>query len=280
MLCLMSLANQAPSDELAHQAVVVRHVEGCPQLLQRLLDTLMFNVDGLLQHQCLVGRRRWHEHPALEQDHNANDGPTLVHRARLNCSMLGHQLWQGGRLPVKLIEHLKCVRRQGKGSHLFFFSTARQSIDDDIETPWLELDQELDDLVMLRDHGELLVQEVLQAKVVGAHDELTQPKVRLPMADDLDQADQLTLVGDEFGMMGRHDPAEEGHKPLILMQDYAHAQAEALQSTMKARLKSGSCSTCAVVSAALREWNAATAAAVQLNMSHLRIGVSGVVMSP
>jgi hypothetical protein len=107
-----------------------------------------------------------------------------------------------------------------------FLSAVRQSIGGSIETLGLELDgklisKELADLVMLWNCRESLVQEVLQAEVVCAHDEFARP----PMANGLDQANQLALLGGEFGMMRRHDPTEESHGPVILMQDRAHARA-------------------------------------------------------
>jgi hypothetical protein len=57
-------------------------------------------------------------------------------------------------------------------------------------------------------------------------------------------------------------------------------EPDALQSTMKVRLKSDHCDTGAVVSAALRDSNAAAAVGVQLNASRLRSYVSGATMLP
>jgi hypothetical protein len=64
-----------------------------------------------------------------------------------------------------------------------FLSAVRQSIGGSIETLGLELDgklisKELADLVMLWNCRELLVQEVLQAEVVCAHDEFARPPMR------------------------------------------------------------------------------------------------------
>lgn len=62
---------------------------------------------------------------------------------------------------------------------------------------------------MLRDCGKALIQEELQAVVVGADKERPSPEVYAPMTDGLDEADQLPLVGGEPGMAWRECPAEE-----------------------------------------------------------------------
>lgn len=41
------------------------------------------------------------------------------------------------------------------------------------------------------------------------------------MTNRLDQADELTLVGRPFLVVGRHDPAEEGDRTVALVQDGA-----------------------------------------------------------
>jgi hypothetical protein len=48
--------------------------------------------------------------------------------------------------------------------------------------------------MMLRDGGEALVEEVLQAVVVGLDDEAPPPEIRPPVSYRLDEADELTLV--------------------------------------------------------------------------------------
>jgi hypothetical protein len=104
MFCLVPLANQAALDELMHQAVVVRRVEGCSETLQHLLYTLLPNAMSFLQHLRPVARRGWHEHTTLEQDNIIGNSPAFVRRAHHDRDMLGHHLWKVCSFTVKHIK--------------------------------------------------------------------------------------------------------------------------------------------------------------------------------
>jgi hypothetical protein len=49
--------------------------------------------------------------------------------------------------------------------------------------------------VVLRNGGEALVEEVLQAVVVSLDDEAPSPEIRPPVSYRLNEADELALVG-------------------------------------------------------------------------------------
>lgn len=68
---------------------------------------------------------------------------------------------------------------------------------------------------MLWNSGETLIQEEAQAAVVGADEEAA------PMADRLDEANQLAFVGSELGVARCSQLAEECHQVGALMKNSA-----------------------------------------------------------
>lgn len=69
--------------------------------------------------------------------------------------------------------------------------------------------------LMLWNSGETLIQEEAQAAVVGADEEAA------PMADRLDEANQLAFVGSELGVARCSQLAEECHQVGALMKNSA-----------------------------------------------------------
>lgn len=63
---------------------------------------------------------------------------------------------------------------------------------------------------MPRNRLESLVEEELQAVVVGANGESVTPQVWVPMADNLNQAYELPLISSQFRMARGNVAAEEG----------------------------------------------------------------------
>lgn len=63
---------------------------------------------------------------------------------------------------------------------------------------------------MLRNSGQLLIQEELQAIVVGADKEVVAPKVRSPVPYSLHQTDELPLIHRQLVMASGEGSAEEG----------------------------------------------------------------------
>ena len=72
---------------------------------------------------------------------------------------------------------------------------------------------------MLRNSREALVEEMLQAAVVGSDGERPRPEVRPLVTDGLDEADELPLVSGQLGLLWRHGAAEEGNGPWALVED-------------------------------------------------------------
>ena len=73
---------------------------------------------------------------------------------------------------------------------------------------------------MLQNSREALVEEMLQAAVVGSDGERPRPEVRPLVTDDLDEADELPLVSGQLGVLWRHGAAEEGDGPLAPVEDH------------------------------------------------------------
>jgi hypothetical protein len=113
--------------------------------------------------------------------------------------MDGDQGWISGLGMSEALDEVKVRRRDSHHLPLFIVATG-EGIDDDVhgDRPVLHREieaQELADPVALRDGGEALVEEVLQAVVVGLDDEAPSPEIWPPVSYRLDEADELTLVG-------------------------------------------------------------------------------------
>jgi hypothetical protein len=140
--------------------------------------------------------------------------------------------------------------------------------------------EELADPLVLRDGGEVLVQQELEAVVVHTHMERPTPKVRSPVAHRLDQPDKLALVCHELVMASGEGAAEEGQRPSPWWRTAPKPMPEASQSTMNGMSKSGIWRTGPVVRARLRAANAVVASSSQEKASHRRRRVSGAAMRP
>ena len=69
---------------------------------------------------------------------------------------------------------------------------------------------------MLRDRGEALVEEELEAVMIRSDGEAATPEVWAPVAYGVYEADELALVGGEGTVSRRDGPAEEGDGVLVL----------------------------------------------------------------
>ena len=108
--------------------------------------------------------------------------------------------------------------------------TARQRIRDGVELPRAVLSgeviaEQLGHPRMLRDHCQALVEEELEAPVVGSDGERPTPEVRAPMTDSLDQPNELALISWQLGMVRSNWPAEEGNGAITLVQHSAKPSA-------------------------------------------------------
>jgi len=61
--------------------------------------------------------------------------------------------------------------------------------------------------------------------MIRAHDELRRPQVRAPVAHNLHKSNELALISHQLGVLWRDNAAEEGYRPLPLMQHRAEAGA-------------------------------------------------------
>ncbi|KAJ1276155.1 hypothetical protein BS78_05G192500 [Paspalum vaginatum] len=78
---------------------------------------------------------------------------------------------------------------------------------------------------MLRNRGQALIEEELQAIVVGADDEGAPPEIGAPVAHSLHQADQLALVRRQLEVAASKRPAEEGEGSRALVENGAEPHA-------------------------------------------------------
>jgi hypothetical protein len=97
------------------------------------------------------------------------------------------------------LDEVKARRRDSHHLPIFTVATG-EGIGDDVRgaRPVLHREIEARELaypVVLRDGGEALIVEVLQAVVVGLDDEAPPPEIRPPVSYRLDEADELALVG-------------------------------------------------------------------------------------
>jgi hypothetical protein len=136
----------------------------------------------------------------------------------------------GGHCPMNLVEedeggprqnYGRCCAQCGGG---ILSVPAGQGVSDRVEAPrpvlHVEVEAEkLADPLVLGHRREALVQQVLQAKVVGADDEVAAPQVRPPMSDRLDHTNELTLVCRELEVAGSERPAKERQGAGTLVKD-------------------------------------------------------------
>jgi hypothetical protein len=133
---------------------------------------------------------------------------------------------------------------------------------------------------MLRKRREPLVQQVLEAVVVGFDDEPASPKVWPPVSDRQDEADELPFVSRQRLMPGCDSPAEEcdGVAPWTITapkpwDDASHSTTNGLE-------KSGMVRTGAEVTASLRATHASAAPTLQENPSFFNKAVNGAATVP
>jgi hypothetical protein len=108
--------------------------------------------------------------------------------------------------------------------------TARQCIRRGVLAAGFELDGELVDEQLahprvLGNRREPLVQEVLEAKVIGSYDERSRPKVGPLVPHGLDETDELTLVRRELEVMWRNGVGEECQWACTLVKHHAEVGA-------------------------------------------------------
>lgn len=72
--------------------------------------------------------------------------------------------------------------------------------------------------MMLRDSGQPLIEQVLEAVVIALDDKAAPPQVWPPVSDGMHKADQLALVGDKRPVLGCHRPTEECDRVAVLDQ--------------------------------------------------------------
>jgi hypothetical protein len=134
---------------------------------------------SMLQNLRPKGRRSWHKNPPLMKDETICLCPALTGGALTNLLLLGEDLWQGGCLLAKCNKVQKIWSGQSMGSDpsaRFVLVAAGQSIRGGVLLPGLVLHceavtKQFTHPSMLRNHGEALIQGVLEAAVISADNE-------------------------------------------------------------------------------------------------------------
>jgi hypothetical protein len=145
-------------------------------------------------------------------DHHAVDERQLwSRRSRGELGFLGDDVWQ----------RLYIVTNQGM-YHGGILATVRQGVRRCVLAPRVELHRELEseevaDPRMLWDRRQALIKQVLEAEMICVHDEWASLEIRPPVLHDLDQPDQLPLVGGELGVVGSDGAAIESQRSGPLM---------------------------------------------------------------
>jgi hypothetical protein len=85
--------------------------------------------------------------------------------------------------------------------------------------------EELVDLGVLRNHGQLLIKQVFEVKVLCPDDECPCPQVRPPVAHCLDEADQFTLISGKLGVVRGDGATEKCDWSNSMVQDDAEPSA-------------------------------------------------------
>jgi hypothetical protein len=75
----------------------------------------------------------------------------------------------------------------------------------------------------VEESSQAVVQQVLEAEVIGLDDEVAAPEVRPPVTNGVDEADELPLVCSERAVPGRNGPAKVGDRVALLDQDHLEA---------------------------------------------------------
>jgi hypothetical protein len=109
--------------------------------------------------------------------------------------------------------------------------------------------------------------------VIGAHDEGVWPQVGPPMANRLDEADELTLICGQLGVVQADGAAEEGDRPAPLMQHGPEPGGVAVHHERRRKVQKLEYRE--AVSVAFRESNAAAMAGVQAKASRLSSCIKG-----
>lgn len=187
------------------------------------MGALMARLMGVTEQLRLEARALGNEGAALVEQQAVHQSPTVRGSPlrKLTAKVL--------RLYVIIVLELGTQgvvvgeERPGQGQDRRYILVAlRQRIGDGVELPCLVLDcevvsKQLGDLGLLGYHREALVEDELEALVVGAGGERTTPNIRPQMTNGLDQADELALISRELGVVGGNGVVEVRHDTIALV---------------------------------------------------------------
>uniref|UniRef100_A0A0A8ZTW4 Uncharacterized protein n=1 Tax=Arundo donax TaxID=35708 RepID=A0A0A8ZTW4_ARUDO len=196
---LVLLTGDAGLHEILHQTTHGGKMKIPPEPVEGAADALMAVVVDRGQDLPQQRRRRGNVQAAVEGDHAVHQRPRSGAGASPDLIVDGDQGRISGLGVAEALDEVKAGRRNSHHIPFVIVATgegvgdyvrgARPVLHREIEA------QELADPMVLRDRGEALIEEVLQAVVVGLDDEAPPPEIRAPVPYRLDEADELALVG-------------------------------------------------------------------------------------
>jgi hypothetical protein len=182
----------------------------------------------------------------------------------------------------ELVDEVEARSREGKELSLHGVALG-QRVGNGVRRARLVLDgeveaQQLANPVVLRNGGQALVQQILQAVVIRLDCETAPLEVWPPVAHSLDQTNELTLVGCQ-GLMSRcHRTAEKAIGCPSWMRTTPNPWDDVSHSTTKGLSKAGITSIDAEVTPSLRARKVEAASAPHAKPSFLSSAVSGAAM--
>jgi hypothetical protein len=196
---LVLLTGDAGLHEILHQAAHVWKMKIPPEPMEGAVDALMAVIVDRSQDLLQQQQHQGNVQAAVEGDHAIYQHPQSGAGTRPDLVVDGDQGQISGLGVAEALDEVK-ARRQNSHHLPFIIVVMGEGVGDDVRgaRPVLHREieaEELADPVVLRDHGEALIEEVLQAVVVGLDDEALSLEIQAPVPYCLDEADELALVG-------------------------------------------------------------------------------------
>jgi hypothetical protein len=228
VLRLVALARDTLPNKVLYYLLHVRKMKIAPEPVESLLHPFMASFMHGPQDLLQEGGRRRDVEAACALHHAVDHRPWSPTGARAHFIMDGGEGRVGELCLPKTRGEVEARGRQDQDDPFLRCVVAGECVSHHVRRPGLVLDgevkaQKLAHPMMLRDRREALIEHVLQAVVIGLDEEATPPKVRPPIEDGLDKADEFALIGGEGAVAWRYRPAEERHRVAFLDEDRAEA---------------------------------------------------------
>jgi hypothetical protein len=202
VLRLVVLARDTLANKVLYYLLHVRKMKIAPEPVESSLHPFMALFMHGPQDLLQEGRRRRDVEAACVLHHVVDHCPWSATGARAHFITDGGEGRVGELCLPKTRDEVKARGRQDQDGPFLRCVAAGERVGHHVRRPGLVLNgeveaQKLAHPMMLRDRREALIQQVLQAVVIGLDEEATPPEVQPPIADNLDKANELALIGGE-----------------------------------------------------------------------------------